>query len=80
MHTHIDAPYITQNPQGCRSLGRRRHTAAVGYGLVTLNATVRVDHLLGQGVALIGKNLSDQPSPAVPVAGAVRKVEVMANA
>lgn len=81
MHTHIDAPYITLNPKDAEALGLiAGATAAVSYGLVTLNAEVRVDHLLGQGVALIGKNLSDQPSPAVPVAGAVRKVEVMANA
>ncbi|HLY24926.1 MAG TPA: NADH-quinone oxidoreductase subunit NuoG [Aggregatilineales bacterium] len=82
MHSHIPAPHVILNSDDAKKMG------------IADGETVRVEFGNGQGVevaasvlphmpagaVLLPRNLSEQPVPAVPVAGSVRKVEVMANA
>jgi NADH-quinone oxidoreductase subunit G len=81
MYTHIDVPYITFNTKDAAERGLvEGESVAVSYAAETVELVVRVDNSLTPGAALIGRNLSSRPSPAAPVAGTVRKVEVLANA
>ena len=80
MTAHIDAPYIALNEQeaSVRSLANGE-SVAVSFAGASAQVSVRVDNTVPAGTALIGRHLSAQPTPAVPVVGTVRKVEVLAN-
>jgi NADH-quinone oxidoreductase subunit G len=81
MATHIDAPYIALNEQEAASRSLTNGEAvAVNYAGTTAQVSVRIDNTVPAGTALIGRHLSAQPTPPVPVVGTVRKVEVLANA
>lgn len=81
MAAHIDAPYIALNEQEAASRSLTNgETVAVSYAAETAQVAVRIDNTVPAGIALIGRHLSTQPTPAVPVVGTVRKVEVLANA
>jgi anaerobic selenocysteine-containing dehydrogenase len=80
MHTHIPAPYVVLNTEDARRLGIADGDAvSLRYAARYVEVTARLDPASPAGAALLPRHLSDQPAPAVPVAGTVQKVEVMAN-
>jgi NADH-quinone oxidoreductase subunit G len=80
LHEHIPQPYVVLNTEDAIRLGiADGDTVTVGYGAQGVEVTARLDPAAPGGAALLPRSLSDRPTPVVPVAGTVRKVEVMAN-
>lgn len=80
MKTHIPDPYVVLNQDDAQRLGViEGETVTLSYAGQTVQVLARINATVPAGAALLPRNLSDQPAPAVPVAGTVRKVEVMAH-
>jgi NADH-quinone oxidoreductase subunit G len=80
MREHIPAPYVVLNAGDAQKMGiAEGDIVSVAYGAQAAEVKVRVDPAAPAGAALLPRNLSDRPAPAIPVTGTVRKVEVMAN-
>jgi NADH-quinone oxidoreductase subunit G len=77
---HIPAPYVVLNAEDAKRLDLAEgDIVSLAFGVQGVEATVRVDANAPAGAALLPRNLSDRPVPAVPVAGTINKVEVAAN-
>jgi NADH-quinone oxidoreductase subunit G len=75
MHAHIDAPFVLLNTNDANALGiAQGDTVAVNFGAGTVEVTARTDAAAPAGAALLPRHLAAQPTPAVPVAGALAKV------
>ncbi len=80
MHEHIPQPYVVLNTEDANKLGiAQGDIVTVAYGAQGAEVSAWLDPTAPVGVALLPRSLSPRPTPAVPVAGTVRKVEVMAN-
>ncbi len=80
MHEHIPAPYVILNSDDAKKLGiAEGDSVSVSYAAQAVDVVARVLPNAPAGAVLLPRNLTNQPAPAVPVAGAVRKVEVMAH-
>jgi NADH-quinone oxidoreductase subunit G len=80
MHAHIPAPYVVLNADDAQKMDiADGDIVSVAYGAQAVEVKARVDLAAPAGAALLPRNLSDRPAPAIPVSGTVRKVEVMAN-
>ncbi|MHB8627655.1 MAG: NADH-quinone oxidoreductase subunit NuoG [Aggregatilineales bacterium] len=84
MKTHIDAPYAVFNAADADRLGLAHgDTVAITLAGHTVEVTARINTAIPVGVVLLPRHLTDQPTPAVPVAGTVKvtqKVEAIAHA
>ncbi len=77
MHNHIDAPFAVLNTADANRVGithGEQITVRFGFGAVEVMA--RVDAAAPAGVVLLARHLSHEPTPAVPVAGSVQKIEI----
>ncbi len=80
MHEHVPEPYVILNADDAQQLGIADGDAVlVDYGAEGVEVTAKVQAHAPAGAALLPRNLAVQPAPAVPVAGAVRQVEVIAK-
>jgi len=80
MNGHIPAPYVILNEADAQKLGiADGDEVRVSFAGQELPAAARVQAGAPTGAALVARHLSDQPTPDVPVVGAVRKVEVAAH-
>ncbi len=80
MHTHIDLPYVVLNTNDANRMGVVHGDKVV----VTINDThyevdARVDAAAPAGALLFPRHLTIQPTPASPVAGALKKAEVVGD-
>jgi hypothetical protein len=77
---HIPAPYVVLNAEDAKRLDfAEGDIVAVAFGAQRIEVAVRIDGNAPAGAALLPRNLSDRPVPAVPVAGTINKVEVAAH-
>jgi NADH-quinone oxidoreductase subunit G len=77
---HIPTPYVVLNAEDAKRLDFvEGDIVALTFGAQGVEVSVRVDANAPAGAALLPRNLSDRPVPAVPVAGTINKVEVAAN-
>ncbi len=77
---HIPQPYVVLNTEDANRLGiAEGDLVTVGYVVQGIEVKVRLDPVAPVGAILLPRHLGERPTPAVPVAGSVRKVEVMAN-
>ncbi|MEP7285777.1 MAG: NADH-quinone oxidoreductase subunit NuoG [Chloroflexota bacterium] len=80
MHEHIPAPYVILNSDDAKKLGiSDGEVVMVDFLAVGVEVTAKVQPHAPIGAALLPRNLSDRPAPAIPVTGQVRKVEVLAR-
>ncbi len=81
MHAHIDQPFVILNTADANRLGVvHGDKVTVQYGSPDgpqgVEVDARVDAAAPVGAALLPRHLTIEPTPAVPVVGTVKKVEV----
>jgi hypothetical protein len=77
---HIPVPYVLLSDIDAKQLGvADGDTVNVMYSTQSVPMIAKVQPMAPAGAVLMPRHLSDRPAPAIPVAGTVRKVEVMAN-
>lgn len=81
LHSHVPAPYVVLNSGDAKALNLVDGDKAVlSSGGVEGEYTVRVDAAVPAQTALVARNLNlKSPTPAVPMVGSIRKVEVVAS-
>ncbi len=80
MHEHIPAPYVVMHTEDAGKLGINDGDAVqVSYAAQGIEVAVRVMPDAPMGAVLLPRHLTERPTPAIPVAGKVQKVEVLAN-
>jgi NADH-quinone oxidoreductase subunit G len=80
MRTHIPEPYVILNAGDAGSMGiADGEMVTVTYVGHAVQVVARVLAAAPAGAALLARHLGSQPVPAVPMVGALRKVEVVAH-
>ncbi len=75
LQSHIPEPYVILNTEDANRLGiADQDVVTVDYGLQAVEVSVRLDPDAPVGAALLPRNLSNQPSPMIPVVGALKAV------
>jgi NADH-quinone oxidoreductase subunit G len=80
MHEHIPAPYAVMHSEDAHKLGiADGDVVRVSYAALGVEVAVKVMPDAPMGTVLLPRHLTEQPTPAIPVAGKVEKVKVTAN-
>ena len=81
LHEHMAAPYVILNTDDAIRVGiADGDMVLVNYGAQGIEVQAKVLLNAPPGAALLPRHLTDRPTPAIPIVGTIRKVEVMANA